>query len=81
MPQGSRIVQLKVWNDCLFAITKKTSRLLYASRLGDLSHKVTLKPHPSFIDCRIKKLAFGEYHMFVLTEDGVVFTMGDNDFG
>jgi alpha-tubulin suppressor-like RCC1 family protein len=26
-------------------------------------------------------MAFGAYHMFVLTEEGVVFTLGDNEVG
>jgi alpha-tubulin suppressor-like RCC1 family protein len=62
-------------------LTKKTHQLLYATRLNGLRDKITLKAHPAFEDCKILKLAFGAYHMFVLTEEGVVFTLGDNEVG
>ena len=29
----------------------------------------------------MKKLIFGESHMFLLTDEGVVFTLGDNQHG
>ena len=72
---------MQVWNDCLFVLTKKTHQLLYAPRLNGLRDKVILRAHPAFEDCKIQKLAFGAYHMFVLTEEGVVFTLGDNEVG
>jgi alpha-tubulin suppressor-like RCC1 family protein len=46
-----------------------------------LEEKVKLRLHPAFEECRIKKMAFGLDHMFVLTEEGVVFTLGGNEYG
>jgi len=69
---------MQVWNDCLFVLTKGTHQLFYAISLQGLQHKITLKPHPAFEDCRIKKLAFGLRHMLILTDEGVVFSIGDN---
>ncbi len=81
VPQGKKIKQMQVWRDCLFVVTKRTHQLLYATKMSGLDGKVSLKAHPAFEECRIKKMAFGEKHMFVLTEEGVLFTLGDNEFG
>ena len=73
---------MQVWNECLFVITKGAHQLLYASHIGGLNkEKITLRPHPAFEDCRVKKLIFGASHMFILTDEGVVFTLGDNQYG
>ncbi len=72
---------MQVWHDCLFVLTKGSHQLLYASHIKGLQHKITLKPHPAFEDCRVKKLIFGATHMFILTDEGVVFTLGDNHHG
>lgn len=76
-----KIGQMQIWKDTLFIVTKVEKRLMYAAELSDLERKITLKAHPSFNDCRVKKMAFGLDHMLILTEDGVVFGIGSNDEG
>ena len=81
VPNNRKIKQMQVWHDCLFVLTKGSHQLLYASNIKGLHEKITLKAHPAFEDCRVKKLIFGASHMFILTDEGVVFTLGDNHCG
>lgn len=79
MPAGLKVKQMHVWNDTLFVLTKAT--LYYAPNLRGLAKKVKLRQHPSFKECKVKKMAFGLDHMLVLSSEGVVFAIGDNQHG
>lgn len=72
---------MRVWKGSLFVITRAERKLLIAADLQGLDRKVSFKPHPSFGDCRVKKMAFGQDHLLILTEEGVVFGIGSNNLG
>jgi len=70
-----KIRQLCIWKDTLFVVTKADGELLISDYLT--SSKVGLRAHPSFKGCRVKKLVMGAEHLLVLSEEGVVFCIGD----
>ena len=72
---------MKIWNDNLYLVTVSDQQMLYAMRLSGLNTKIELIAHQSFVNCKIRKLAFGISHMMVLTDDGVVFAIGSNQNG
>jgi alpha-tubulin suppressor-like RCC1 family protein len=71
---------MQVWSDTLFLLTKKDHKLFYCPNLSSLP-KNNLEPHPSFLDSKIVKLTFGLNHMLLLSDDGIVFAIGDNTHG
>ena len=74
-----KIRQLCIWKDTLFVVTKGDGELLFSDSLQ--KGKVALRTHPSFKGCRVKKLAMGAEHLLVLSEEGVVFCIGDSPCG
>ena len=72
-----KIRQMLVWNDCLYIITRTERELLCSESLSSQTTKVVLRPHPSFQGCKVKKMAFTQDQMLVLSEEGVVFILGE----
>ena len=72
---------MDIWNDELYILTKDDHKVIHTSLANLSSNKLKFTYHKGLKGFTIKKLAFGLSHILALTTDGVVLSMGNNEYG